>query len=232
MNSDKVAGAALISVITVVYNAAKQLENTIKSVINQSSSNLNFIIIDGGSTDGTIDVIKKYEKYIHYWVSEPDAGIYDAMNKGWAFAEPNSYILFLGAGDLLLNLPVSGSFKKSEIIAGRVQVGSKMVYQPKVDFRLKLGNTLHHQALMIKKSIYLSPPFDLHYPTYADFDFNQRLFKAGHKIYIDPFFKSYALDGGVSTKFDKNQSLKIVEQNFGIVLRFIASCYYLLRNEV
>ena len=71
-----------ISIITVTYNSAKTLEKTIQSIINQSFANYEFIIIDGGSNDGTIDIIRKYEKNIAYWVSEPDGGIYDAMNKG------------------------------------------------------------------------------------------------------------------------------------------------------
>ncbi len=127
----------------------------------------------------------------------------------------NAYILFLGCGDLLVNMPDIESFKKAGIIAGKVQIGEFFLFRPKTDIRLKLGNTLHHQALFIKKSLHILPPFDLAYSTYADFDFNQRLVKAGHAIYIDPVFKGYALEGGVSTKFDKKQSLVIVNKNFG-----------------
>ena len=71
-----------ISIITVSYNAVKTIEQTICSVVNQTYDNIEYIIIDGGSTDGTVDIIKKYESKIAYWVSEPDKGIYDAMNKG------------------------------------------------------------------------------------------------------------------------------------------------------
>ena len=72
-----------VSIITVVYNGAEYIEQTIQSVINQSYKNLEYIIIDGGSTDGTQNIIKKYEQNIAYWVSEKDAGMYHAMNKGW-----------------------------------------------------------------------------------------------------------------------------------------------------
>ena len=72
----------LISIITVVFNGERYLEQTIQSVIDQTYDNVEYIIIDGGSTDGTLDIIKKYEDKIDYWVSEKDNGIYDAMNKG------------------------------------------------------------------------------------------------------------------------------------------------------
>ena len=88
----------LISIITVVYNGEKYLEETIKSVINQTYDNVEYIIIDGGSTDGTIDIIRKYEDKISYWISEKDKGISDAFNKGVKVAK-GEYINFQGDGD-------------------------------------------------------------------------------------------------------------------------------------
>jgi len=89
----------LISVITVVYNNEKYLKETIKSVINQTYDNVEYIIIDGGSTDGTLDVIKKYEAQIDYWVSEPDQGLYDAMNKA-ILASSGTWLNFMNSGDM------------------------------------------------------------------------------------------------------------------------------------
>jgi hypothetical protein len=90
----------LLSIVTVVYNGEKYLEQTIQSVINQSYENLEYIVIDGGSTDRTLEIIAKYDDYINYWVSEPDSGIYSAMNKGTKLAT-GSHVLHLNADDLL-----------------------------------------------------------------------------------------------------------------------------------
>ena len=74
--------APIISVITVCYNVASSIEKTMLSVLNQTYKNLEYIIIDGNSTDGTVDIIKSYAERLTFWISEPDNGIYDAMNKG------------------------------------------------------------------------------------------------------------------------------------------------------
>jgi glycosyltransferase involved in cell wall biosynthesis len=90
-----------ITIITAVYNAQKYLEECIVSVINQTYTNVEYIIIDGGSSDDSVDIIKKYQNKIKYWESEPDDGIYDAWNKGLAQAE-GDWIAFVGADDQLL----------------------------------------------------------------------------------------------------------------------------------
>lgn len=88
----------LISIITIVYNNVANIERTILSVINQTYKNIEYIVIDGGSTDGTVDIIKRYSGHFLYWVSEPDKGIYNAMNKGIEKAT-GKYVLFLNSGD-------------------------------------------------------------------------------------------------------------------------------------
>lgn len=88
----------IVTVITVVYNGVAYVEETIKSVLSQSYPNVEYIIVDGGSTDGTLDVIKKYDHAIDYWISEADGGIYDAMNKGVKLST-GSWLNFLNVGD-------------------------------------------------------------------------------------------------------------------------------------
>ena len=92
----------LISIITVVLNDKDNIEKTILSVLNQNYKNIQYIIIDGGSSDGTIDIIKKYEKNIGFWISEKDEGIYDAFNKGLKHTN-GDLIGFTNSGDTLTN---------------------------------------------------------------------------------------------------------------------------------
>ena len=88
------------SIITITYNAVRLVEQTLLNVLSQSYPNIEYIVIDGGSTDGTVDIIRRYESGLAYWVSEPDKGIYDAMNKGLQKAT-GDYVWFINAGDSL-----------------------------------------------------------------------------------------------------------------------------------
>ena len=88
----------LVTVITAVYNGADYIEETIQSVINQTYTNIEYIIIDGGSNDGTLDIIKKYGDVVDYWISEKDSGLYDALCKGFSIAN-GTYLSYINAGD-------------------------------------------------------------------------------------------------------------------------------------
>jgi glycosyltransferase involved in cell wall biosynthesis len=146
--------------LTVVYNGAKHLEDTIRSVINQIYPNVEYIIIDGGSTDGTIDIIKKYEDYIDYWVSEPDKGIYDAMNKGIniSFGE---WLNMLNSGDSYYNFMVIENIFLKEIDMDIYGIAGNWVCDYKGNIILYLTNPykilekpgwhINHQAFFYRK---------------------------------------------------------------------------------
>lgn len=225
-------GKSRISIITVVKNGADCLEGTILSVIEKKAdADLDYIIIDGASTDGTTDIIKKYADHISYWVSEPDNGIYDAMNKAWAVAGDNSFILFLGAGDRLIDLPETmNSFRQNDVVYGSVRMGEKTVFNARADFHLKLYNSLHHQALLVHKAFHPGPPFNCRYRVYADFDFNQRLKKSGAHFVHSPDFIGYARPGGVSDRRCFSESLNVISNNFGFLWAALAfSGYYAMK---
>lgn len=207
-----------ISIITVVKNEALHLEKTIQSVIGKKKSAvIDYIIVDGGSTDGTLEVIRKYIDQISCLISEHDNGIYNAMNKGWDAAAADSHILFLGAGDLLVSLPDNvDSLSSSDVVYGSVFMGENMVFKPRSDFHLKLYNSLHHQALLVSKALHPAPPFDIRFPVYADFDFNQRLLRGGANFLAAPSFKTYALPGGISDRSTCAESFRVIYKNFGI----------------
>ena len=220
----------LITIITVVYNGVNSIEQTIQSVINLSYPNIAYIIIDGNSTDDTVKIIKRYEAKITKLVIEADQGIYDAMNKGWALAKDDSYILYLGSGDKIIKLPNMELHQDAGVIYGDVALGEKGVFRSTVGWRSFLGNSIHHQALLIKKSLHILPPFSLKFKIYADFDFNQRLIKAGVKFHRDTDFYAYALDGGVSAKMTEKESLMVVKKNYGLWMYFFAIIYYQLQS--
>ncbi len=116
----------LISVITICYNAAAGIERTIQSVLGQTYRNIEYIIIDGGSSDGTVDIIKKYEDRFEYWVSEPDKGIYDAMNKGIKHAE-GEWLNMMNAGDNFADKDVLKNIFIAEIPEEKVFIYSDML---------------------------------------------------------------------------------------------------------
>jgi glycosyltransferase involved in cell wall biosynthesis len=221
-----------ISVITVVKNDAWQLEETIFSVIDKMATvDIDYIIIDGGSTDGTLDIINKYSKYLTYWVSEPDNGIYEAMNKGWAVATANSFILFLGAGDRIISFPESmNRYGRNDVVYGSVRMGETGVFTARTDFHLRIYNSLHHQALLVNKALHMVPPFNCRYPVYADFDFNQRLKKSGANFIYSPDFVGYARPGGVSDQNYFAESLSVIAANYGFIWVAVAlSGYYAMQ---
>jgi len=186
-------GKTLITIVTVVYNGEQFLEETILSVINQTYDNIEYIIIDGGSTDSTLDIIRKYEHAIDYWASEKDSGIYDAMNKGIDLAT-GEWINFMNGGDCFFTEMVLNEvffndyFEDTDILYGNHQVqyssGRKRDVQAGDIKNLWKGSQFCHQACFTRANYHKLFKFNLCTKIVADFEFfydawkNQASFKA------------------------------------------------------
>jgi glycosyltransferase involved in cell wall biosynthesis len=209
----------LISIITVVYNGASTLEQTILSVINQTYKNIEYIIIDGGSTDGTIDIIKKYEKHLACWVSEPDEGIYDAMNKGIDKAT-GEWIGLLNSGDVytqdvlhIISQEVTNN-PDIELFFGNMKIIHNKKYLRDEIFNgiidCKMMN-ICHPTVFVKRDIYsIYGVFDKKFPIAADYDILLRFYKKHVKFkYLNIFITIFSI-GGISSIL----SLKILKERF------------------
>jgi len=217
----------LVTIITVVFNGEKHLEQAIQSVISQSYNNVEYIIIDGGSRDSTIDIIRKYDDQIDYWLSEPDEGIYDAMNKGWKLSQ-GDYIYYLGSDDILLNIPSQSiqkaSLNNTDIIYGNVIMDNGQLrisrYNPLIVFK----NTLCPQGLFIKKNLLAQLPFNTKYKIYADFDLNQKIYKMSASSIKDKSTIAFFRLGGASSSYQdksklancKQEYARVIYDNFGL----------------
>jgi glycosyltransferase involved in cell wall biosynthesis len=220
----------LISVITVVFNGEKHLEDTIQSVINQTYDNVEYIIIDGGSTDGTLDIIRKYAGKIDYWVSERDGGIYDAMNKGWELTTYDAFILIINSGDLVITLPKQRELRPENVYVGVVQLSDGRVFTNYINFRLRFGNTIHHQGLLINKLISPKPPFNIKFRTYADFDFNQRLYKSNINFELINDFMTKFAPAGASKDLLIFEMAHIVYNNYGFLCCLLSLSYLSIQS--
>lgn len=226
----------VISIITVVYNGVATLEQTILSVIDQTYQNIEYIIIDGGSTDGTIDVIKRYENKIKYWISEPDKGIYDAMNKAINIAM-GDWLLFINEGDMLLSIPIQDLMEADDYdaVCGNVQTDYGIVY-PTYSWKIKLSNTLPHQGLFYRKETMHSLYNIISYKIFSDYDYNLKMYKIGQKILIsDAIVAKHSLDG-VSNDAKYIKELYLVISNncglFFVILSFFRFKYIGLRKII
>ena len=221
-----------ISIITITFNAEKHIERTIKSIIEQTYKNIEYIIIDGCSKDATIKIIKNYKKYIHYWLSEPDTGLYNAMNKGIKKAT-GDYLLFMNAGDQLYSQETLQNILQSDselqdIYYGETTItdenekiiGKRRLSAPKkLSWKsFKKGMRVSHQSFIPKRKI--TPMYDETYKFSADFDWCIKILKKASKIKNTNLIITRYLDGGL-TKQNLIPSLKerfhIMKKFYGIV---------------
>lgn len=214
----------LVTIITVVFNGENQLEETILSVINQSYDNIEFIVIDGGSTDSSLDIIKKYDGQIDYWVSEQDEGIYDAWNKGVTCSQ-GDWISFLGADDVYLPQAVNqyiGLIKCSgdvEYVSSRIDlisnnkvirnIGDKWSW---LDFKKRM-NVAHVGSLHAKKLYLEEGLYDLGFQIAGDYEFLLRFGSHLKSAYLNKITVRMSIEG-VS-----NSSLKVFTETAAAKLR-------------
>lgn len=195
-----------ITVVTVCYNAVKEIEKTIQSVINQTYKNVEYIIVDGGSTDGTLDIIRKYSSHISRWVSEADKGIFDAMNKAAGMAT-GDYINFMNAGDLffdnnVLNDIFGGRRYDEDVLYGLTLRSYKGGYKPHYPSKIeRMPNCMPfcHQSSFTKVSVLKEHPFDISFISVADCMFFRWLYGNGGTFRnVNRFIAEYDMYGYVS----------------------------------
>ena len=163
------------SIITINYNNKEGLRKTIESVVGQSFRDFEYIIIDGGSTDGSIEVIKEYAGKVDYWVSEPDKGIYHAMNKGVLQAH-GEYLNFMNSGDEFYNngvLQEVAPSLDSDIVVGKIVHGTEVWGFHKEDITLMdlIRGTVLHQASFFRKELFDENRYDENYKIVSDWKF-------------------------------------------------------------
>ena len=207
-----------LTIITIVYNNVRDIERTINSVINQTYKKIEYIVIDGKSTDGTLDIVEKYSNQISKIVSEPDKGIYDAMNKGLALAT-GDYVLFMNSGDEIYDehtvQEVFDSSPGADIYYGETEMyndnweslGRRRHEAPEqFDWTsFKYGMNISHQAIYIRKSILT--PYDLKYKYSSDIDWIIKAAKKSSNIVNVHRYVAKYLVGGMSKK-KHHESLK------------------------
>lgn len=160
------------SIITINYNHKEGLNRTIESVACQTDTDYEYIIIDGGSTDGSVDVIKQHTDNITYWVSEKDNGVYHAMNKGVVQAK-GDYLIFMNSGDCFHSSKALESVSEYEedIICGQVSTFPSGHHKPTITLVDLLRISLPHQAMFIKRELLIRHPYDENYKILSDWKF-------------------------------------------------------------
>lgn len=200
-------GKPLISIVTIVYNGDEHLEESINSVLSQSYDNIEYVIVDGGSTDSTLDIIRKYEDKIDYWVSENDSGISDAFNKGVAHTT-GDWVGFINADDWYdhnaIKTLASNNLTGVNVVYGDMQYWdsgvNKFSFMSDIT-RIKTEMSIPHPSVFVSKATYdLFGCFNEKFKIAMDYEFVLRLFSSGARfLYINAFFSNMRL-GGVSDK--------------------------------
>lgn len=231
-----------VSIITISYNAAHGIRNTIESVLQQTYHNIEYIIIDGGSTDGTVEIIREYDSKITKWISEPDRGISDAFNKGINFAG-GEFIQFINAGDILAPDKIEKSVKLitahpdcgfvfgdlylstqrgTEIVRGNEQYSRTLSY---------VMDGINHPTVLVRKSLFdRYGLFDVRWKIAMDYDWHLRIHKLGIVGKYSPDIIVYIPSWGMSSveRYTAFKECRDISIQHGLNPLF-AYFYYILR---
>ena len=226
-----------ISIITVTYNAEKVLGKTLNSIHEQEYNNIECIVIDGASKDRTVDIIKEYSGFVTKWISEPDKGLYDAMNKGLDIAT-GDYVWFLNAGDTIAKKNILSYLFEEEFVMRDIYYGDTLIVdeeghkiggrrlKPKEDVTwksFKWGMLVCHQSILVKRDI--APKYNLNYNIAADYEWVLESFKRAKYITGTHHKISCFLEGGLS----QNNIIKANKERFKIMTEyygFFTSLWY------
>ena len=231
-----------ISIITVVYNGHSLIERTINSVLSQTYTNIEYIIIDGASSDGTLELAEKYQHLIAVILSGKDNGIYDAMNKGLNIAT-GDYVLFLNAGDELYSpqtISTVFSFGDADVYYGNTAVvnehglflGDRRLSPPEhLNWKsLRYGMCVSHQSFIARRSF--CEQYNLDYSISADIDWMISVLKKSIKIVNTKNYISKFLEGGASHKQRKSalgERFTIMTKHYGFIQTLFNHIYILFR---
>ncbi len=219
-----------ISIGLVVYNGAEHIRSALDSIVSQSYRNIELIVVDGGSTDGTLSILSEYSKYIFVLVSEPDKGIYDAMNKVCSLAS-GDWLMFLGCDDVLLD--VLDKITKLMVVPDSLYYGdvilrsSGKIYGGKFS-KSKLAKTnFCHQAVFYPRFVYKKHPYGFDYKMLADYDYNIKLVGLGIPYFYVGEVISVFNDQGRSfiygdADFERDK-IKLIRASLGTKYAFIES---------
>lgn len=236
------------SIITVTYNAGKVLEDTIQSVVFQTYRNVEYIIVDGGSTDNTLDVVHKYQERISKVISEPDKGLYDAMNKGIRMAT-GDYLCFLNAGDelheneTLQNIVYTLKGKElPDVIYGETAIVDEeghFLHMRRLSTpehlhwkSFKEGMLVCHQAFFARRELALANPYDLRYRFSADFDWCIRIMKQSKNLHNTHLTLIDYLNEGMTTQNHKaslKERFRIMTKHYGWISTILHHGWFVIR---
>jgi glycosyltransferase involved in cell wall biosynthesis len=214
----------LVSIVTVVYNGVGAINATLNSVLGQSYPNIQYVIIDGGSTDGTLQIINKYQDQIDVYISEPDLGIYDAMNKALSYCK-GTWVNYMNCGDIFYSSnTVEIIFndllnREADILFGKHVVSYYEKLVPKLPNpinELWKGMTIQHQSIFAKTEFLLERKFNLSYKFAADYNFLYDCYKHGCNIvHLDVFVSIVAAQG-----FSESNSVETYKEFRKIALKY------------